>query len=130
MSYALLRQFVGAPHCRGGEKISPLEIDGVLLSHPAVAEAVCFGAPDEKYGEVVAAAVVLRQGAGADGVAEDIKRHCASRLAPFKVGLVICQDSHYILDVCNIIWPCPYMVFWLLFDGVPSLHPRYREAAY
>ena len=44
---------------RGGEKISPLEVDAILLQHPSVAEAVCFGVPDEKYGECVQAAVVL-----------------------------------------------------------------------
>ena len=41
---------------RGGEKISPLEIDACLLSHPTVVEAVAFGVPDDKYGEVVHAA--------------------------------------------------------------------------
>ena len=42
-------------HCIvfSGEKISPLEIDDVLLSHPAVSEAVAFAAPDEKFGEEV-----------------------------------------------------------------------------
>ena len=43
---------------RGGEKISPREIDEVLLAHPAVAEAVCFGVPHATWGEEVAAAVV------------------------------------------------------------------------
>ena len=45
---------------RGGEKISPLEVDAALLEHPAVAEAVSFAAPDAKYGEEVHAAVVLK----------------------------------------------------------------------
>src|SRR5207237_142659 len=45
---------------RGGEKISPREIDEVLLAHPSVAEACCFGIPDRVYGEGVAAAVVLK----------------------------------------------------------------------
>src|SRR5207244_2668277 len=45
---------------RGGEKISPLEVDAALLTHPAVAEAACFAAPDPKYGEEVHAAVVLK----------------------------------------------------------------------
>ena len=48
---------------RGGEKISPREIDEVLLAHPAVAEAVCFGVPHPTWGEEVAAAVVLREAA-------------------------------------------------------------------
>ena len=46
---------------RGGEKIGPREIDEVLLSHPAVAEAVCFGVPHPAWGEEVAAAVVLKR---------------------------------------------------------------------
>ena len=46
---------------RGGEKISPREIDETLLTHPAVAEAVCFGIADRVYGEEVAAAVVLKE---------------------------------------------------------------------
>src|SRR6187200_2022247 len=49
---------------RGGEKISPREIDEVLLTHPAVAEAVCFGVPHPTWGEEVAAAVVLKADAG------------------------------------------------------------------
>ena len=47
---------------RGGEKISPREIDELLLTHPAVAEAVSFGVPHKMWGEEVAAAVVLREG--------------------------------------------------------------------
>lgn len=67
---------------RGGEKIAPREIDEVLLAHPAVAEAVCFGAPHPTWGEEVAAAVVLREGAAATEA--DILSHCRSRLADFK----------------------------------------------
>lgn len=48
---------------RGGEKISPLEVDAALLSVDGVGEAVCFGVPDEKYGEKVWAVVVLKSGA-------------------------------------------------------------------
>src|SRR5205807_6981732 len=47
---------------RGGEKFSPLEVDVVLLDHPAVQLALCFGAPHETLGEEVVAAVVLREG--------------------------------------------------------------------
>lgn len=69
---------------RGGEKISPLEVDAALLAHPQVSEAVAFGVSDEKYGEVVAAAVVLLP--GADGVtADDIKTFVRGKLATFKV---------------------------------------------
>jgi acyl-CoA synthetase (AMP-forming)/AMP-acid ligase II len=66
---------------RGGEKISPLEVDAVLLEHPAVAEAVAFGVPDTKYGEEVHGAVVLKAAASAD----DILTFCRDRLADFKV---------------------------------------------
>ena len=44
---------------RGGENISPVEIEQVLLGHPAVRDAVCFGVGDDKYGELVGAAVTL-----------------------------------------------------------------------
>lgn len=66
---------------RGGEKISPREIDEVLLTHPAVAEAVCFGVPDVKYGEEIFAAVVLRD----DVTEEGLIAYCRERLATFKV---------------------------------------------
>src|SRR5207253_11193994 len=66
---------------RGGEKISPLEVDAALLEHPAVAEAVCFGVPDAKYGEEVHAAVVLK----GDATAQEIQAFCGDRLADFKV---------------------------------------------
>jgi acyl-CoA synthetase (AMP-forming)/AMP-acid ligase II len=65
---------------RGGEKISPREIDEVLLTHPSVAEAVCFGVPHKTWGEEVAAAVVLR-----DIVSEaDLLSYCRERLADYK----------------------------------------------
>jgi acyl-CoA synthetase (AMP-forming)/AMP-acid ligase II len=66
---------------RGGEKISPLEVDAVLLEHPAVAEAVSFAVPDAKYGEEVNGAVVLK----ADAEADEIIAFCRERLADFKV---------------------------------------------
>jgi acyl-coenzyme A synthetase/AMP-(fatty) acid ligase len=66
---------------RGGEKISPLEVDAALLAHPAVAEAATFGAPDPKFGEEVHAAVVLK----GDATVEHLQAHCRDRLADFKV---------------------------------------------
>jgi acyl-CoA synthetase (AMP-forming)/AMP-acid ligase II len=73
---------------RGGENISPAEIEAALLSHPAVGDAVCFGVQDEKYGEVPAAAVTLTQ----DSEAGALIAHCRERLAAFKV-----PSSIYIL---------------------------------
>jgi acyl-CoA synthetase (AMP-forming)/AMP-acid ligase II len=68
---------------RGGEKISPLEVDGVLLDHPAVQQVVAFAIPHPKLGEEVAAAVVLREGKTA--TEREIRDFCASRMADFKV---------------------------------------------
>ena len=47
------------PANRGGEKISPLEVDAILMDHPAIAQCVTFATPHPKLGEEVAAAVVL-----------------------------------------------------------------------
>jgi acyl-CoA synthetase (AMP-forming)/AMP-acid ligase II len=68
---------------RGGEKISPREIDEVLLDHPSVAQAVTFAVPHPMLGEDVAAAVVLQPGALADERA--LRDFAGSRLAAFKV---------------------------------------------
>src|SRR5204862_243834 len=68
---------------RGGEKISPREVDEVLLDHPAVAQVVTFGVPHAKLGEDVAACIVLAEGAAADE--QSIRAFAATRLADFKV---------------------------------------------
>ncbi|WVZ87740.1 hypothetical protein U9M48_034333 [Paspalum notatum var. saurae] len=68
---------------RGGEKISPIEVDAVLLAHPGVKQAVAFGVPDHKYGEEINCAVIpRREGALAE---EDVLAHCRRNLASFKV---------------------------------------------
>jgi len=68
---------------RGGEKVSPLEVDEVLMDHPAVQQVVTFAVPHPKLGEEVAAAVVLREG---ESVTEHALRDfAAERLADFKV---------------------------------------------
>lgn len=68
---------------RGGEKISPKEVDEVLMDHPAVQQVVTFGVPHEKLGEEVAAAVVLRE--GIEATPAEIRDFAAGRLADFKV---------------------------------------------
>ena len=68
---------------RGGEKISPLEIDTVIMDHPAVAQVVTFGVPHDKLGEDVAAAVVLREGLVCDE--RELRAFVGSRIADFKV---------------------------------------------
>jgi acyl-CoA synthetase (AMP-forming)/AMP-acid ligase II len=69
---------------RGGEKISPREIDEVLLDHPAVAQVCTFAMPHERLGEEVAAAVVLVE--GISPVSErDLRDFCTGKLADFKI---------------------------------------------
>jgi acyl-CoA synthetase (AMP-forming)/AMP-acid ligase II len=68
---------------RGGEKVSPLEVDGVLSAHPAVGQCVTFALPHPKLGEEVAAAVVLKDGAEADE--RELREFLSERLAAFKV---------------------------------------------
>jgi len=68
---------------RGGEKISPLEVDVVLLDHPCVAQVVTFGVPHAKLGEEVGAVVVLHSGQAA--TEQEIRDFCATRLAAYKV---------------------------------------------
>ena len=68
---------------RGGEKISPLEVDGVLSDHPAIAQCVTFAVPHPKLGEEVAAAVVLKEGQSATD--REIRDFASERLAAFKV---------------------------------------------
>ena len=68
---------------RGGEKISPREVDEVLLDHPAVAQAVTFAIPHEKLGEDVAAAIVLKE--STEVSERDIRNFATERLAYMKV---------------------------------------------
>lgn len=68
---------------RGGEKVSPLEVDNVLSAHPAVAQALTFAAPHPKLGEEVAAAVVLRE--GMEVSEQGLRDFAAQSLADFKV---------------------------------------------
>jgi acyl-CoA synthetase (AMP-forming)/AMP-acid ligase II len=68
---------------RGGEKISPREIDEIMLDHPAVEQVVCFGMPHPKLGEEVAAVVVVRQG---HAVTErELQTYVGGRAADYKV---------------------------------------------
>ena len=76
----------------GGEKVSPREVDEVLLDHPAVRQAVTFAMPHRMLGEDVAAAIVLAENETAD--AREIRDFAAERLAPFKVpGRVVFLDE-------------------------------------
>jgi len=68
---------------RGGEKISPREVDEIIMEHPAVHQCVTFAMPHEMLGEDVAAAIVLRQGAHASD--RELRDFAATRMAAFKV---------------------------------------------
>jgi acyl-CoA synthetase (AMP-forming)/AMP-acid ligase II len=72
---------------RAGEKIAPIEVDNILMEHPSVRQVVTFAMPSRTFGEDVAAAVVLHE--GAEGDAETLRVFVASRLAAFKVPRTI-----------------------------------------
>jgi fatty-acyl-CoA synthase len=67
----------------GGENIAGSEVERVLYEHPAVLEAAVVGRPDERWGEVPVAFVVLRPGVAAS--ADELIAHCGDQLARFKV---------------------------------------------
>src|SRR5205823_12791314 len=67
---------------RGGEKVSPREVDEALMDHPAVLQVVTFAVSHDKLGEDVAAAVVLREGATA--TEQELRSFLSQRLAAFK----------------------------------------------
>ena len=68
---------------RGGEKVSPREVDDILMDHPAVAQVVCFGMPHAKLGEEVAACIVLREGHVANE--RELQAFVSARAADYKV---------------------------------------------
>jgi amino acid adenylation domain-containing protein len=72
---------------RGGQKISPLEVEEVLLCHPAVLEAGVFAVPHQKLGENVAAVVVLRQ--NSEATSDGLRQFARKRLAAYKVPSLI-----------------------------------------
>jgi fatty-acyl-CoA synthase len=75
----------------GGENVYTTEVENALFEHHAVIEAAVYGEPDPIWGEIVCAAVVLRDGEGSD--AEALGRHCRARLAAYK-----CPRRFRILD--------------------------------
>jgi acyl-CoA synthetase (AMP-forming)/AMP-acid ligase II len=76
----------------GGLNVYPAEVEATLYEHPAVLECAVFGAPDERWGEVVVAAVVARPGVAVTAV--DLVDHCRTRLAGYKKPqLVVFHDE-------------------------------------
>jgi len=68
---------------RGGENVYPREIEEFLYTHPEISDVQVYGVPDEKYGEEVAAAIVLKEDASL--TQEDVKEYCRENIARFKV---------------------------------------------
>lgn len=68
---------------RGGEKVSPLEVEAVLMDHPDVQQVITFAMPDDTHGEEVAAAIVRREGSSLTD--RDVRHFAAAHLADFKV---------------------------------------------
>jgi fatty-acyl-CoA synthase len=68
---------------RGGENISPREIEEFLYTHPAIQDVQVIGVPDERYGEEVMAWVILKQGCTA--TAEEIRAFCRGKIAHYKI---------------------------------------------
>ena len=68
---------------KGGEKISPLEVDNVLMDHPFVEQAVCFGYEDKMLGEEIATAIIVKEGMNC--TEENVKIYANEKLAKFKV---------------------------------------------
>jgi acyl-CoA synthetase (AMP-forming)/AMP-acid ligase II len=66
----------------GGENVSSIEVEDVVFSHPAVAEVAVIGIPDEKWGEMVTALVVVAEGEAV--TEEEIIAHCKARIAGYK----------------------------------------------
>ena len=68
---------------KGGEKISPLEVDNVLMDHPSIEQAVCFGYEDKMLGEDIATAIILKEGINLNEA--DLKIYAKEKLAKFKI---------------------------------------------
>ena len=73
---------------RGGEKISPLEVDNILMEHPDIQQVVTFAVEDRMLGEEIGAAVVLRDGAEMD--AAGLRSYAETHLAKFKIPKHVC----------------------------------------
>jgi fatty-acyl-CoA synthase len=82
---------------RGGENISPREVEEFLYRHPAVADVVVLGVPDENYGEAVCACVRLRDGTRVS--AEELRAFCKGQIAHFKVPRYIQFVSDFPMTV-------------------------------
>lgn len=88
---------------KGGEKISPIELDNVLARHPKVSEAVSFAVPDEMYGQDIGVAIVLKSGERLEE--KELRGWVAERLAKFKVPKKVCIYSINGVDLPSLLAP-------------------------
>ena len=72
-----------------GYRIGPVEVESVLLKHPAVAEAAVVPAPDPERGSVVRAVLVLEADQPTEGLVEEIQAFCRERTAPYKYPRIV-----------------------------------------
>lgn len=86
---------------KGGEKISPIEIDNVMLQHPKIQEAVSFAVDDELYGQSVAVAIVLQ--AGAQLPTSELLAWFGERAAKFKVPTKVCPFANKLLLIARTL---------------------------
>ncbi|MDG1982370.1 MAG: acyl--CoA ligase [Alphaproteobacteria bacterium] len=73
---------------RGGEKVSPLEIDNILMEHDAIEQVVTFGVKDKLLGEAIGVALVLKN--GFQCTEKELKEYARQHLADFKIPKYIC----------------------------------------
>ncbi len=96
---------------RGGANIAPVEVENVIVRHPAVQSAAVIGVPDRKYGEVPVAFVILRGGAAVTG--EALAAHCCTELADYKVPAAFRLLAEFPLGVTGKVDKKALKVLWL-----------------
>jgi fatty-acyl-CoA synthase len=86
---------------RGGENVYPREIEEFLYTHPEVADVQVVGLPDERYGEEIAAFVILREGAELD--ADGVREFCSGKIAHYKVPRYVIAVDEFPMTVTGKI---------------------------
>lgn len=82
---------------KGGEKLSPVELDNVVSQNPSVAEAVCFAVADDIYGQDIGLAVVLKE--GEKTTPDELRTWIAAKVAKFKVPKHVRKDILFLSDM-------------------------------
>jgi fatty-acyl-CoA synthase len=90
-SYVQIRDRAKDIIITGGENVASVEVEQVLVSHPAVVEAAVVGRPDDRWGEIVVAFVTVRDGATV--TSDDLVAHVRAHLAGFKVPRTVVFET-------------------------------------